>query len=247
MTHDFAIPPALDTTRHAAFLDFDGTLVELVEDPQAVAIAPGARDELASLARRLGGALAVVSGRRIADLDRFLSPARFAAAGVHGLERRRSPDGEVERLAGPETLDPVRNTIAAALEANQRLHLEDKDTALVIHYRTAPDLKDLAERIMAKATEGREDLVVMHGDCIVEVHPAGMDKGKAVAAMMEDAPFAGRIPVYVGDDTTDEFALRHVRNEGGVSIKVGGAEKASVAEFRLKDIAAVHAWIAAAS
>ncbi|MCC4296879.1 MULTISPECIES: trehalose-phosphatase [Aurantimonas] len=247
MVQESAFPPALDTTRHAVFLDFDGTLVELVDDPQAVAMQPAAQRELAGLARKLDGALAVVSGRRIADLDRFLSPDRFAAAGVHGLERRRSPDGAVEMLAGPETLDPVRDRIASAVESARRLHLEDKDTALVLHYRTAPDLQDLAERIMAQATEGRDDLVVMHGDCIVEVHPAGMDKGKAVAAMMEDAPFAGRIPVYVGDDTTDEFALRHVRNQGGVSIKVGGAEKTSVAEFRLPDIAAVHAWIAAAS
>ena len=239
------LPPALETHRHALFLDFDGTLVDLVDDPGAVSID---RDDLAVLRRlgeRLGGALAIVSGRRIADLDRFLSPLSFAAAGVHGLERRHRPDGVVEALAGPEILDAVRDRLTHILEANRRLRLEDKGTALVLHYRTAPDLAALCRRAMAEAVEGRDDLVVMEGDNIVEVHPAGMDKGVALAAMMRDAPFAGRVPVYLGDDTTDEFALRHVRDEGGLAIKVG--DKDSIAPYRLADVNAVHRWLAAAA
>ncbi len=239
------LPPLIDPQRHAVFLDFDGTLVELVDDPDAVAIAPAALDRLTVLRAELAGALAVVSGRRIVDLDRFLAPMRFAAAGVHGLERRVRPDGETERLAGPEVLDDVRERLAQPLRVNPRLKLEDKGTALVLHYRMAPDLRDVAEQAMDEATTGRHDLAVMNGDNIVEVHPAGMDKGKALAAMMKDAPFAGRIPVYVGDDTTDEFALQHVRDAGGVSIKVG--DKQSVAEFRLTDVAAVHRWLAASA
>ncbi|WP_206455143.1 trehalose-phosphatase [Aurantimonas marina] len=240
-----SLPPSIDPHRHAVFLDFDGTLVALVDDPQAVSIAPAALDRLETLQSELSGALAVVSGRRIADLDRFLAPMRFAAAGVHGLERRVRPDDEIERLAGPEVLDDVRARLGAPLRDNPRLKLEDKGTALVLHYRTAPDLKDVAERAMADATVGRHDLAVMNGDNIVEVHPAGMDKGKALAAMMKDPPFAGRIPVYVGDDTTDEFALRQVRDAGGISIKVG--DKHSVAEFRLADVVAVHHWLAASA
>jgi len=239
------LPPPIDLQRHAVFLDFDGTLVELVDDPQAVAIEPAALDRLEVLQAELAGALAVVSGRRIADLDRFLAPMRFAAAGVHGLERRVRPDGETERLAGPEVLDDVREKLAQPLRDNPRLTLEDKGTALVLHYRTAPDLKEVAEQAMAEATAGRHDLAVMNGDNIVEVHPAGMDKGQALAAMMKDAPFAGRVPIYVGDDTTDEFALEHVRDAGGVSIKVG--DKHSVADFRLADVAAVHRWLAASA
>lgn len=167
------LPPPIDPHRHAVFLDFDGTLVELVDDPQAVAIEPAGLDRLEVLQGELAGALAVVSGRRIADLDRFLAPMRFAAAGVHGLERRVRPDDEVERLAGPETLDDVRKRLEQPLRDNPRLKLEDKGTALVLHYRTAPDLKDVAERAMAEATTGRHDLAVMNGDNIVEVHPAG--------------------------------------------------------------------------
>ncbi|MCQ0988635.1 trehalose-phosphatase [Jiella marina] len=235
-------PPAIDPETHALFLDFDGTLVDLVDDPQKVHLAPDRIERLRVLTDRLSGALAVVSGRQIADLDRFLAPLSFAAAGVHGLERRRRPEADVEILMAPEALDPVRDGLAPILEENQRLQLEDKGTALVLHYRTAPDLADLAETAMERATEGRNDLVVMKGDNIVEVHPAGMDKGKAVDDFMTSSPFEGRVPIYVGDDTTDEFALKIVSKKGGIAVKVGAKE--SVADYRLADVAAVHDWLA---
>lgn len=234
-------PPSIDPRRHALFLDFDGTLVELVDDPEAVALDEAAYRSLERLQHELGGALAIVSGRTVAALDGFLKPLAFAAAGVHGLERRPSPGGGTTMLASAETLDPVRSRLAPLLEANQRLRLEDKGTALVLHYRTAPDLRAAAEAAMADATADRRDLVVMKGDNIVEVHPAGMDKGQALVAMMQEPPFAGRIPIYAGDDTTDEFALKSVREMGGVSVKVGS--KDSVAEFRLPDVAALHEWL----
>lgn len=237
------LPPPIDPTRHALFLDFDGTLAELIDDPGAVSIADAALEALIRLQGELSGALAIVSGRRIADLDRSLEPLTFAAAGVHGLERRSRPGAEIETLAGPEILDDVRHAVAEVIEINRRLNLEDKGTALVLHYRTAPDLKDVAEAAVERATRDRDDLVVMRGDNIVEVHPAGMDKGQAIAAMMEATPFKGRVPIYAGDDTTDEFALKVVRDMGGLSIKVGGKE--SVAEFQLGDVAAVHRWLAA--
>lgn len=234
-------PPAIGPNTHALFLDFDGTLVDLVDDPDAVALDAGRVERLDEMARQLAGALAVVSGRRIADLDRFLAPLSFAAAGVHGLERRRRPGGEIEFLMQPEALDPVRDALSPTLEANQRLRLEDKGTALVLHYRTAPDLAEAAKSVMRHAVAGRDDLVVMEGDNIVEVHPAGMDKGKALADFMTTAPFAGRIPVYLGDDTTDEFALKIVTEMRGIAIKVG--RKESVAEYRLADVADVHHWL----
>ncbi|MCE7027499.1 trehalose-phosphatase [Jiella avicenniae] len=234
-------PPAIDPTRHALFLDFDGTLVDLVDDPTEVALAGDRIERLAEMTERLSGALAIVSGRRIADLDRFLAPLAFAAAGVHGLERRREPGGETEFLMQPEALDPIRDALAPMLEENRRLQLEDKGTALVLHYRTAPDLAEAAKSVMRHAVEGRDDLVVMEGDNIVEVHPAGMDKGKALADFMAAAPFGGRIPVYLGDDTTDEFALKIVTEMRGIAIKVGGKE--SVAEYRLADVVDVHHWL----
>ena len=233
-------PPAIDAKTHALFLDFDGTLVDLVDDPESVALAPDRIERLQEMTERLGGALAIVSGRRIEALDRFLAPLSFAAAGVHGLERRVRPGGETKFLMAPEALDPVRDALAPTLEENRRLSLEDKGTALVLHYRTAPDLADLAKTVMHKATQDRDDLLVMEGDNIVEVHPAGMDKGR-LADIMTAPPFEGRIPVYLGDDTTDEFALKTVATMGGIAIKVG--TKDSVAEYRLADVADVHHWL----
>ncbi|MBO0904363.1 trehalose-phosphatase [Jiella sonneratiae] len=234
-------PPAIDPKTHALFLDFDGTLVELVDDPEKVGLEAPRIDRLTEIAASLDGALAIVSGRRIADLDRFLSPLAFAAAGVHGLERRRAPGGAVEFLMQPEALDPIRDALAPTLEENRRLSLEDKGTALVLHYRTAPDLAEVAKAVMRKAAGGRDDLVVMEGDNIVEVHPSGMDKGRALEEFMTAAPFAGRVPVYLGDDTTDEFALKTVAAMGGLAVKVG--TKPSVADHRLADVADVHHWL----
>lgn len=192
---------------------------------------------------RLSGALAIVSGRRIADLDRFLDPLAFAAAGVHGLEQRAVPGGEVRILSMPATLDPLRRVLHAGIVARPGLELEDKGTALVLHTRRHPELGGEAARLMKKAVGDEEGFVVMKGKDIVEVHLAGMDKGRAVAMLSSAAPFAGRRPVYVGDDATDEYALIHARKHGGISIKVGPGETA--AEHRLDDVASVHEWLTA--
>lgn len=151
------------------------------------------------------------------------------------------PGGAMVRLAAASDLDDLRSAIGLRLAAWPGLHLEDKGTALVLHYRTAPELGSVALRIMQDVTAGRPDLSMMVGDGVVEVHPAGMDKGKAVADLLRQPAFAGRRPVYAGDDVTDEFALAFVRQAGGISIKVGPAP--TVAEFRLDDIAALHRWL----
>lgn len=235
-------PPTIDPDRHALFLDFDGTLVGFVDDPSAVAIDPSALDDLLRLQRRLEGALAVVSGRRIADLDRFLAPLRFAAAGVHGLEMRNGPDDATESTAEPEALARVRAALEAAVEGAPGLRLEDKGTALVLHYRGHAELEGLALEAMDAATREETGLKVMQGHSIVEVHPAGMDKGIAVAALLAQPPFAGRVPIYVGDDTTDEYAMAAVQAAGGLGVKVGPGD--SVALARLADVASVHHWLA---
>jgi trehalose 6-phosphate phosphatase len=237
-------PPPLAAGRQALFLDFDGTLVGFADDPAAVRLPLAVRDRLGVLQRELGGALAIVSGRRIADLDCFLDPFRPAAvAGVHGLERRGPGDDGIRILMTPEGLDGVRARLRDTVRAEPRLTLEDKGTALVLHYRQAPDLAEVARRAMEAAVGGRSDLATMVGNAIVEVHPAGMDKGRAVEDLAGEPPFRGRQAVYLGDDTTDEFALRRVREMGGVSIKVGPA--ATSAEYRLADVAAVHRWLGA--
>ncbi|MEF2073333.1 trehalose-phosphatase [Consotaella aegiceratis] len=238
---DLGHPPSLDPERDALFLDFDGTLIEMVDNPDRVAVDRQIVDRLGVLQGQLNGALAMVSGRRIVDLDRFLAPLGFSAAGVHGLERRLTPGGATELMAAPEVLDETRTAIRAAIADEPRLNFEDKGTALVLHYRTAPDLDETAKRIMRQAVGGRDDLVVMDGKRIIEVHPADIDKGKAIAALMEHSPFRGRRPVFAGDDVTDEHALAWVRAQGGISIKVGAAP--TCGQFRLDDVAAVHRWL----
>lgn len=239
-----AYPPPIDPVAHALFLDFDGTLVGFADDPAAVRIDPAVLTRLEALQGALGGAVAIVSGRRIADLDRFLHPWRFAAAGVHGLELRATPEAGVDHLARADRLDDLRVLLGEGVAALPGLRLEDKGTALVLHTRTAPELRPAASAMMARAVRGRGGFVVMEGDGIVEVHAAGMDKGKAAAFLMTGEAFAGRRPIYAGDDVTDEFALSYVRQAGGVSVKVGVG--ASIAEFRLPDVAALHRWIGAA-
>ncbi|SKA23426.1 trehalose-phosphatase [Consotaella salsifontis] len=234
-------PPVIDPSGDALFLDFDGTLIEMADHPDLVTVESELIAHLGELQRACSGALALVSGRRIVDLDRFLAPLRFSAAGVHGLEQRLEPEGASEPICGPEMLDEARESIRAAIAAVPGLNFEDKGTALVLHYRTAPELDETAKRIMRDAIAGRDDLVVMDGKRVIEVHPAGMDKGRAVAALMQRPPFAGRRPVFIGDDLTDEHALAFVREQGGVSIKVGIAQ--TCAEFRLEDVAAVRRWL----
>lgn len=235
-------PPTIDPDHHALFLDFDGTLVGFADDPEAVAIEAPALASLTRLQRELGGALAIVSGRRIADLDRFLAPLRFAAAGVHGLEMRTGPDAGIESMADPEALERVRAALLAAVKQTPGLRLEDKGTALVLHYRGHAELEATAIEAMRAATETETGLKVMRGHSIVEVHPAGMDKGVAVASLLARPPFAGRLPIYVGDDTTDEYAMEAVQAKGGLGIKIGPGD--TVATARLPDVAAVHRWLA---
>ncbi len=237
-------PPPLDPSRHALFLDFDGTLVGFRDDPQAVAIERDALGSLIALSGRLDGALAIVSGRRIEDLDRFLRPLSFAAAGVHGLELRRAPGGDVERSVDPHALDRIRGRLRDALAAHPGLRLEDKGSALVLHCREHPELEAVSRETMARAVEGETGFKIMPGNRIVEVHPAGMDKGIAVTALMREPAFDGRVPLYVGDDTTDEYAMEAVQAAGGLGVKVGPGE--SVGRARLADVPAVHRWLAEA-
>ncbi|WP_244630979.1 trehalose-phosphatase [Aureimonas sp. ME7] len=235
------LPPMLDPARHALFLDFDGTLVELVDRPENVRILPEAISRLGELQSGCDGAFAVISGRRIGDLDGFLRPLGFAAAGVHGLERREAPGAEITSLAGAEALDPVRIVLADGVVAEPRLRLEDKKTALVVHYRGHPELEAAAIALVSHAVGDEPGYAVMKGDHIVEVHLGGMDKGKAIAAFMTHEPFRGRIPVYLGDDTTDEFGFQAVKALDGVAIKVG--EGPSEADYRLACVDSVHRWL----
>ena len=234
--------PPLLAADAALFLDFDGTLVAIAETPEAVVVPDGLVPTLIELHELLGGALAVVSGRQIDSIDRFLAPLRLPAAGEHGVQRRDA-EGHMTELSPPD-LGFVLDACNELAGAHAGLLVERKHAAIALHYRLAPTLEDLCRNAIAVLVANHPQLEVLHGKCVVEVKPAGMNKGIAIDAFMKEPPFRGRAAVFAGDDTTDETGFAVVqRMEAGVAIKVGSGP--SQALHRLADTTAVHAWLTA--
>lgn len=235
-------PPALSdllaSGRVAVFCDFDGTIVPIADNPNAIVVAPDLGTRLAALAERLGGALAVVSGRSIEDLQRFLGPAAIHWAGSHGADVRMAAGGT---LSSPRALP---DTVVEALRAfadGEGLYHEAKAHGATLHYRSRPELEDHAHRIAAElaATHG---LAIKPGKCVVELVWPGADKGSAVEALVIREPFAGAMPVFVGDDITDEDGFAACERLGGFGIAVGERPSAG-ARYRLGLVSEVHAWL----
>jgi trehalose 6-phosphate phosphatase len=225
----------------ALFLDVDGTLVEIAPTPDLVRVEPALIEALGRLRRRLP--VALVSGRTIANLDTLFQPLVLPAAGVHGLERRRS-DGVLVGSGEGDVLEPLRRAVAEFAEAHPGVVLEDKGLSLAIHYRLAPAAEDAALALTAGIVAGREAaLRRIAGKMVVEIQPRRADKGSAIAAFMAEPPFAGRRPVFVGDDATDEDGFAAVNGMGGHSILVGSPRQ-TAAGSRLASVAAVHRWLA---
>lgn len=217
-----SIRQTLEPGRTCLFLDFDGTLLDLAETPDAIAIDAGLPDLLARTSAALDGALALVSGRPIDELDLRLAPLRLPAAGIHGFERRDSC-GVLHR-APPRrgALDAVRHRFVQFIAGEPRFVLEDKGEAIALHYRRAPEraaaVRDFVEQVVDALPPG---FALQPGDMVVEVKSQLFSKGLAVQAFMREAPFAGRRPVVIGDDFTDVDAFRVAEFLGGLSIAVG--------------------------
>lgn len=223
----------------ALFLDFDGTLVDLAETPEAIRVPPALVGLLGDLHGLLGGALAVVSGRQIDVLDRFLAPLRLPAAGEHGVQRRDA-DGRMQEQRAPD----LTRVLAAANElarVHEGLLVERKHAAIALHYRLAPQLEAVCRDALARIIFDQPQFELMHGKFVFEVKPAGIHKGIAIAAFMQEAPFAGRTPVFAGDDTTDENGFAVVQPIGGIAIKVGSGP--SQALHRLDSPRAMFEWL----
>ena len=233
--------PPLSRT-DALFIDFDGTLVEIAATPDRVEVVAGLPELLQRVAARLGGALAVISGRPLADLGRLLPGYTGAAAGVHGLERR-SASGLMQRTAPDPTLDLVWPAVRQFAAMTQGVLIEDKGLAIAIHYRGRPELADACRRIAEQAVVLSEDrLAMLPGKMVIELRPRTIDKGQAIHAFLAEAPFRGRRPVFVGDDRTDEDGFAVVNSLDGLSIHVG-ATADSVARHQLDSVAAVIHWL----
>ena len=215
----------------ALFLDFDGTMVDIAPQPDAVHVPEPLIDALRTLKDYLGGALAVISGRPIAQLDAFLQPLRLPVAGVHGAERRRA-DGETDLL----NTHPLDNVEAAARSLAARypaLLVESKRGSVALHYRQAPELEEECLRAMQQAVADSPGLTLLQGKMVAEAKPGGASKGRAIEAFLRESPFSGRLPVFIGDDITDEVGFSTVQRLGGLGIKVGAGP--SVAWQRLAD------------
>jgi trehalose 6-phosphate phosphatase len=227
----------------ALFLDVDGTLLEIASTPDRVRVPASLRNTLQLTFEREHGALALLSGRSLDDLDELFSPCDFPASGKHGLEVRL-PSGKVIRPnIDPTVLDRARRWLGILQQDNRGLLLEDKGVALAMHYRLVPRLATEVEVVMNEmAAELGETFIVRPGKCVYELMPRGYDERSAIQLLMKERAFAGRTPVFVGDDPTDEVGFQAVNEMGGHSIRVGNLEK-TAAQYRFSSVSTVVAWL----
>ena len=227
----------------AYFVDIDGTLLDFAPRPTGVQMDAELRDLIARLYLAAGNAVALISGRSIRDVDRLFPEARLPVAGQHGTERRDF-SGKMSQHPFPvERLIVARARLIEIAARHPGLWLEDKELSLALHYRGAPALAADAQRLMAEVqAEAGPAFVLLSGKGIVELTPAGRDKGMAVQEFMQETPFHGRVPVFVGDDVTDEYGFKMVNQLGGYSVKVGSGD--TEARWRLRDVRAVRTWLA---
>jgi len=236
---NFPPAPGLDW---AYFLDVDGTLIDIADTPDAVYVDTALLELIAHLYRASGGAVALVSGRALSDLEHRLGALRLPLAGQHGLERRDAAGRLWIHAAPPAAKRAIKDALAPVLARHPGLLLEDKGLTLALHYRLAPHLAAYAHRLMAQlAHAANAGLEVQRGKRVAEVKPSGIDKGTAVSEYLTESPFRGRRPVFIGDDLNDEHGFAEVNKLDGISIKVGIGK--SCARFRLRDVAAVRNWL----
>ena len=238
------LPPAASPD-WAYFLDVDGTLIEIADLPSAVRVDKDLLELIGRLHKASGGAVALVSGRSLSNLEELLGMSLLPMAGQHGLERRDAAGRLWIHAAPPAAKCAIKEALAPLMARHPGLLLEDKGLTLALHYRLTPHLGAYAHRLMARlAAEVGSGLEIQRGKCVVEVKPAGVDKGTAISEYLVESPFRGRSPVFIGDDLNDEHGFAVVNKLDGASIKVGSG--ASCARFRLRNVAAVRDWLAGA-
>ena len=226
----------------AFFLDIDGTLLEIAATPKAVHMAKDDCKLVAALYDKADGALALVSGRSLAMIDELFSPMRLPAAGQHGVERRDARGRVHKPSLSDDLLARAAEPIRAFAQQHAGLVFEHKGYSMALHYRLAPQLASAAHAVVREAARELGDGVeVQRGKMVAELKPAGHDKGRAIEAFMKERPFARRVPVFLGDDLTDEHGFRVVDRLGGHSIKVGAGP--TVARWRLPNPSAARAWL----
>jgi trehalose 6-phosphate phosphatase len=230
-------PPPL-MLRNALFLDFDGTLADIAPRPDEVAVVEELPQLLNALCKRLGGAAAVLTGRRLCDVDNYLAMT-LPGAGLHGAELRMTPESAALLQWKPDTQARVAR-LRQCFATDPRIVVEDKSAAVALHYRQAPERARECCEAMDTIFHGPE-FEIMLGSMVVEARPRGANKGRALMTFMAQPPFAGRIPVVVGDDITDEDGFEAAAALGGHGVKVGTGP--THARYRCLGVAGVHEWL----
>lgn len=214
-------PPPLPQPNWALFLDIDGTLLDIAESPDRVAVPPALRDDLRAVEQRLNGALALVSGRAIAAIDKLFAPLQFAASGQHGSEWRPVPGAATQAVAEAPLPGGLHEAAARLNGLHPGIVVERKSHALAVHYRNAQDFGAEIGGRLATAMAGFEGLMLLHGKFVWEIKDARLSKGTAVDLFMRQPAFADRVAVFVGDDRTDEDGFHAVESLGGLALPVG--------------------------
>jgi trehalose 6-phosphate phosphatase len=235
-------PARLDLAKASLFLDLDGTLAPIAPRPDAVGPDPRRTGLLRRLLKASGGRVAIVSGRRLCDLDRIFEAEVPAIAAVHGLIRRDA-QGRTHAPPRPSACESALENITAFAARHPGLMVEDKGLSVALHYRAAPELEDAA-RAEAERLATRTGLVLQPGKMVVELRAAGPDKGDSLRAFMGEAPFAGARPVFLGDDLTDEAGFAAAGELGGFGVLVGPA-RMTAATHRLAGPEAALRWLEA--
>lgn len=224
----------------ALLLDMDGTLVDIAPTPDAVVVPPGLTETLHRLREQLGGAIAIVTGRTADVIDRLFGAGAFAIGAEHGGTVRRLPGARLER-ADEHLAPPPDAWIAAArrlADAHPGAVMEQKALGFTLHYRAVPEAGDLFHSALSGMLAGSPTFELLAGKFVWEVRPRGVDKGTAVRALMAGPPFAGRLPLFIGDDVTDEDGMRVARAMGGAGLQVAPA---------FGSAGGVRAWLKAAA
>ncbi|CAN5270538.1 trehalose-phosphatase [soil metagenome] len=229
--------------RWAFFLDMDGTLVEIAARPELAEVNPRLKRLLKRLAGRVEHALALVSGRSIASLDEMLAPLELPLAGLHGLERRDARGCAHHATADEDRLHDAKNALWTFAEAHPGLLVEDKGPAVAVHYRGAPALEGDVHAELQKIVDRLGDAwTLQRGKKVLELKPSGRNKGTAIEEFMREPPFARRIPVFIGDDITDEAGFAAVNRLGGHSIGVAVGDE-SQASWHISRVEEVLDWL----
>jgi trehalose 6-phosphate phosphatase len=212
----------VDLTATALLLDIDGTILDVAMTPGSVVVSDALRSSLRELHQKCDGALALVSGRLIRDIDGLFAPLRLPAIGGHGAEMRLSAELPTQTRPADTIADTIRRLVATAAAIDPRVIMEDKGTSLAVHYRLAPQAEPTLKAKIAAIFDqiAVPDLEVMYGKAVIEIKSSHFSKGTAVRELMKSPPFLGRKPIFVGDDTTDLSVFKILPPLGGTGFSV---------------------------